>query len=403
MVRGVLQTDTTPTPPSERIRSLDALRGFALLGILLVNVRAFSMPEAVLLNPTAYGEFTGWNYRVWFLGHVFARSKFITVFAALFGAGTSLFLRSKDRSDQPAVRLYLRRTAVLVVIGLLHAYLLWYGDVLVAYGVVGLLLLTVRDLSPGKLAALGVLLLSVRSLTELSVGVAVGGEAVASQWAPAEATLRREVATYRDGWLGQMSHRVGSSFRRQTTGFAASTFWRVGGTMLLGTALYRWGVLTGERSARLHRRLVVAGVARVAVVVAGVAYIEANDWSADAALFWRQFNYWGSLLVAGGYVGGITLYARRRPEGAVTRGLAAVGRMALTNYLLQTVVATTVFYGHGLGLFGSVSRVWGLGFVVAVWVVQVALSVCWLRAFEFGPAEWLWRWATYGSRPPLRS
>jgi Predicted membrane protein len=162
-------------------------------------------------------------------------------------------------------------------------------------------------------------------------------------------------------------------------------------------------VLTGERSAQLYRRLVVGGIVGVGIVAAGVVYIEANNWSADAALFWRQFNYWGSLLVAGGYVGLVTLYARRRSNGPITRAFAAVGRTAFTNYLLQTVVATTVFYGHGLGLFGSVSRVEALGFVAAVWIVQILLSVVWLRAFRFGPVEWLWRTLTYGHRQPLRA
>ncbi|MUW13847.1 DUF418 domain-containing protein [Halorubrum sp. CBA1125] len=395
--------DAGPTPPSERIVSLDALRGFALLGILVINVWVFAMPEATLLNPTVYGDFTGANYWTWFLGHVFAQSKFITLFSALFGAGVLLFVESKRGKGQPAVRLHYRRTAVLIAIGLLHAYLLWYGDILVAYGLCGLFLIHVRDMEAKRLAVLGGIFLCFVPALELSVAVTVGGEAIAGQWAPAEAALRQEVATYRGGWLAQMDHRIPSSFQRQTTGFIGSTFWRVGGVMLLGMALYRWGVLTGERSTRVYRWLVAGGVVGVAIVVAGVAYIEANDWSADAALFWRQFNYWGSLLVAGGYLGIVTLYARRRPDGPVTRAFAAVGRTAFTNYLLQTVIATTIFYGHGLGLFGSVSRVEQYGIVVAIWAVQVVLSVLWLRRYRFGPVEWVWRTLTYGERQPMRT
>lgn len=168
-------------------------------------------------------------------------------------------------------------------------------------------------------------------------------------------------------------------------------------------ALYRWGVLTGERSSALYRRLVALGVVGLAITVAGVVYIEANDWSAGAALYWRQFIYVGSFPLAGGYLGIVMLYARRRPDGPVTRGLAAVGRTAFTNYLLQTVIATTVFYGHGLGLFGSVTRVEQLGFVLVVWVVQIVLSVLWLRSFRFGPVEWIWRTLTYGERQPIRN
>ncbi|ELZ29405.1 DUF418 domain-containing protein [Halorubrum distributum] len=394
--------DPGPTPPSERITSLDALRGFALLGILVINIRVFSMPEQTLLNPNVYGDFSGLNYWTWFLGHVFAQSKFITIFSALFGAGVLMFIESKEEKGQDAVRLHLRRTAVLIAVGLLHAYLLWYGDILVAYGFTGIFLLFVRDLDARRLAGLaGVFLLFIPAI-ELFAAVSIGGEALAGQWLPSEAAIRQEVAAYRGGWLDQMSHRVDSSFQRQTSGFIGSSFWRVGGVMLLGMALYKRGVLTGERSTAFYRRLVAGGVVGVGIVVAGVAYIEANDWSAGAALYWRQFNYVGSLLVAGGYVGLITLFVRRRGEGIVTRALAAVGRTAFTNYLLQTVIATTIFYGHGLGLFGYVSRVEAMGIVVGIWAVQVVLSVLWLRYFRFGPVEWVWRTLTYGEAQPMR-
>jgi uncharacterized protein len=381
--------------------SLDALRGVAVLGILVINVRVFSMPETTLLNPTVYGDFSGVNYWAWLVGHVFAELKFITVFSALFGAGIVLFIESKNRKGQPALRLHYRRTAWLILIGLGHAYLLWYGDILVAYGVCGLALVFAHDWEPRTQAGLGLLFLLVTPALEVFAGLTVGGEAIASQWAPAEATLRAEVATYRSGWIEQLDHRVPTAIDRQTTGFLGGTFWRVGGTVLLGMALYKWGVLTGERSTRLYRRLVAGGVVGVATVLAGVWYIEANEWSAGAALFWRQFNYVGSLLVAGGYVGLVTLYARRRPDGPVTRAFAAVGRTAFTNYLLQTVVATTVFYGHGLGLFGAVSRAEALGMVVAFWAIEILVSVAWLRRYRFGPVEWVWRTLTYGERQPI--
>ena len=401
--------DAGPTPPSDRIVSLDALRGLALLGILLINVWSFSMPEQTLLNPTiyadgaVYGEFTGANYWAWAFSHVFAQNKFITLFSALFGAGILLFVDSKKEKGQDAVRLHYRRTAILIAIGLAHAYLLWYGDILVAYGVTALVVVAFRNLESRQLAGAGVVFLLFMPVTELLAAVSLGGDAVASQWAPSEAALRQQVATYRGGWLEQLDHRVSSSFDRQTTGYVGGSFWQVGGTMLLGMALYRWGALTGERSAAFYRRLVALGVVGLAITVAGVVYIEANDWSADAALYWRQFVYAGSFPLAGGYLGLVMLYARRRPDGPVTRGLAAVGRTAFTNYLLQTVIATTVFYGHGLGLFGLVNRVEQLGFVAGVWAVQIGLSVVWLNYYRFGPVEWVWRTLTYGERQPMRN
>jgi uncharacterized protein len=392
--------DTGPTPPSERIVSLDALRGVAVLGILVINVRLFSMPELTLTNPNVYGDFTGLNYYSWLAGHVLAELKFITLFSALFGAGIVLFTEKKNEGT--ALSLHYRRTAWLLVIGLGHAYLLWYGDILVPYALCGLVLVALRRRPAASLAKLGVVLVLVPSVLEVLTGLTLGSEALSGQWMPAAETLDSEVATYRGGWLEQMDHRVSTAFRRQTSGFLGQTFWRVGGTMLLGMALYKWGVLTNERSSRLYGLLAAGGLAGVGVVLAGVLFIEASDWSAGVALFWRQFNYWGSFLVAGGYIGAVTLYTRWRPDGLFTRAFAAVGRTAFTSYLLQTLVATTLFYGHGAGLFGSVGRAEALGMVVAFWVVQVLLSVLWLRAFRYGPVEWVWRTLTYGERQPLR-
>jgi uncharacterized protein len=391
-----------PTPPDERIISLDVLRGFALLGILLINVRAFGMPEATLSNPTAYGEFSGGNYAVWLFTHVFAEGKFLTLFTVMFGAGIVLFTETKERKGQPATLLHYRRSVWLIAIGLAHAYLLWYGDVLFAYGVTGIVLIAARTFEPWKQIAAGLALLAFPSLTELAAGLALSPDAFAGAWLPSEAAIQAEVSAYRGGWFDQLGHRVPTSFERQFEGYLSSTFARVGGAMLLGMALYRTGVITNDRSTAFYRRLVLAGGAGgLALILAGVAYVSTAGFGPGVAPFWRQFNYWGALLLAGAYIGVVMLFCRWRADGPVATGLAAVGRTALSNYLLQTVLATSVFYGHGLGLFGTLSRVELMAVVVAIWAVQVPLSVLWLRYFRFGPVEWGWRTLTYGSRQPL--
>ena len=394
--------ETRPTPPSERLVSLDALRGFALLGILVVNSWVFAMPEATLANPTVYGDFTGVNYWAWFVGHVFAQQKFITIFTLLFGAGIILFLEGDKGGYSPAM-LYVRRMGLLVVFGLAHAYLLWYGDILVAYGLCAFAVVLLRPLPAWALTVTGIALVAVPSLVEGVAGLVVDPATIASSWQPAPETLQREVAAYQGSWADQLEHRVPTAFQRQTTGLLSYTGLRVSGTMLLGMALYRWGVLTNGRSSRFYGWLVLGGASvGLATILTGVWYIEAANWAPEAALFWRQFNYWGSFALAGAYVGGVMLYSRWRPKGPLTRALAAVGRTAFSNYILQTVLATAIFYGHGLGLFGQVSRVEILGVVVAIWLVQVAASLLWLRYFRYGPLEWLWRVLTYGKRYPLR-
>ena len=393
-----------PTPPSERIVSLDVLRGVAVLGILMVNVWVFAMPEATLLNPTVYGDFSGVNYWAWLLGHVFFQEKFITLFSVLFGAGVVLFMRSEKRSASTSLRLHYRRSIWLVLIGLAHAYLLWYGDILVAYGICALWIVALRTWPPTRQHLVGIALIAVPSILEVAAALTVPPELVAELWRPAEATIRAEVAAYRGGWIEQFDHRAAAAWERQTTGFVGATVWRVGGSMLLGMAVFKWGVLSAERSRGFYRGLVAAGaVAGLVPILAGVAYIEANDWTGAAGVFWRQFNYWGSLPLAASYIGIVALWCLRWPSGVVTDALAAVGRTAFTNYLLQTVLATSIFYGHGLGLFGRLARVELLGVVVAIWAIQIPLSVLWLRRFRFGPVEWLWRTLTYGERQPLRT
>ncbi|WP_137291322.1 DUF418 domain-containing protein [Natronorubrum halophilum] len=398
-----MSSENGPTPPSERIVALDALRGVALLGILVVNVRVFSMPGSVLTNPTIYGDLTGANYWAWFVGHVFAEQKFITVFTFLFGGSVLLFIRSAEKSGRSALRLYGRRSGWLVVFGLGHAYLLWYGDILVAYGLCAFGVVFLRDYTPRRLVLFGVGLLAFPSVVEILAGLTLDPSAIASTWQPPETALRTEVETYRSGWGDQMGHRIPTAFQRQTTGFLGYTVWRVGGSMLLGMALFKWGVLTNDRPPRFYRRLIGFGAASgLAVILAGVWYVQASDWGIGTALFWRQFNYWGSVPLAVAYVGMVMWYCQRRPDGVLTRSLAAVGRTAFSNYILQTVLATSIFYGHGLGLFGQTTRVEALGIVVAIWAVQIPLSVLWLRYFRFGPMEWLWRVLTYETRQPLR-
>jgi len=392
-----MSPDSSPTAPDERIVALDALRGFAIFGILVINVWLFAMPEGTLLNPTIYGEFSGANYWAWLGSHVLFQGKFITLFTFLFGGGIVLFLAGgKD------VRFHRRRMLWLAVFGAAHAYLLWYGDILFSYAVCALVVVALRDRPTRTLVAVGLVVYAVPSVLEIVAGFTAGAAAIGDAWQPAEAALRAEIEAYRGGWLAQMDHRAPTSFRRQTSGLVGYTGWRVVGAMLLGMALFKSGVMTNDRSAGFYRRLIAVGaVAGLGIVLGGVAYIEANDWNAGAGLFWRQFNYWGSLPLATAYLGAVMLYCRGRRNGRVTRTLSAVGRTAFSNYILQTVLATTIFYGHGLGLFGRVSRVELLGVVVAVWVVQIVLSVAWLRRFRFGPLEWLWRVLTYGERQPI--
>jgi uncharacterized protein len=223
-------------------------------------------------------------------------------------------------------------------------------------------------------------------------------------WQPGAEVVSHEVSTYQSGCLDQMTLRIPASLRFQTFIFLFFFLWRAGGLMLVGMALFKWGVLTAERSNRFYGVLMAAGfVIGFPIVIYGVIHNFAVNWSMDPAWFLgSQFNYWGSLPVSLGYIGLMMLLSRLPRLTAITGVLGAVGRMALTNYLLQSVICTTIFYGHGLGLFGQVERSQQVLFVLGMWILQLIISPLWLRYFRFGPAEWLWRSLTYWQIQPIR-
>jgi len=400
-----------PTVTADRIVALDALRGFAVLGILVMNIQTFAMPMAAYVNPTSLGPLEGANWWVWLTSHLLADRKFISIFSMLFGAGILLFTEHATARGGAPVGLHYRRMAWLLVFGMAHGYLLWYGDILATYAVCGMLAFLFRRKPARVLLTVGLVAMAIGSGLYLFFGWSMRfwpPEAVqgllASIWQPPPEAIAHEVAIYRGGWLAQMAHRAPQTFFLQVQFLLMYELWRAGGLMLVGMALYRWGILTGARSASFYRRLAAAGLlAGLPLAAYGVwRNIEAG-WNIRYSFFFGpQWNYWAGLLVALGYCGVIMLACRSRALASVTARLAAVGRMAFTNYVAQTLVGTTLFYGHGFGLYGSVSRMEQLLVVLAVWVAQLVASPIWLRHFHFGPLEWLWRALTYGSRPPFR-
>lgn len=398
-----------PVRQPERIASLDVLRGFALFGILMVNIQSFAMVSAAYMNPTAYGDFHGANRLVWLLTHTLFDQKFITIFSMLFGAGMVLLTTRAESSGRSGLAVHFRRMFWLIVFGLLHAYLLWYGDILVWYGLCGMVVIWFRRLRPGVLIGLGLPAIAVASLLSLLSGWSIPywpreqWAEFQEDWLPSGAAVAEELEAYRGGWLDQMPHRAGTVLEFQTIVFLAWGLWRVGGVMLIGMALFKMGVLSAERSRRFYQGLAAIGfLAGIPIVLEGVRQQFAHGWDARYGFFFdSQYNYWASLLVSLGWVGAVMWVCKTDALPGVRRGLAAVGQMALTNYLLQTILCTTIFYGHGFGLFGRVERVGQLGIVVLLYAGQVLFSLVWLRRFRFGPFEWLWRSLTYGRRQPM--
>lgn len=395
--------DARPLDPNRRIMALDVLRGFALLGILIMNIQAFGLIEAAYFNPRAYGDFTGANVWAWLIAHVLADLKFMSIFSMLFGAGVLIMADRVEQSGRSSWPIHLRRMLWLGLLGLAHAYLLWYGDILFLYAVCGLLIYPLRRFSPRVLLLMGSGALVFPSMFLLLTGLTIPywpddvvGDFVADVQ-PSEQQIADELAAYRGNWLDQMPMRAASAAYMHFTVLPMWALWRAGGLMLIGMALLKWRFLTAELSSRFYlRSSIPALLIGLCLTCAGVWWNIRHDFNPLRLTFGgMEFNYWGSVFSSFGYAGLIMLMCKQALP-FIQAPLAAVGRTALSNYMLQSLICTSVFYGHGLGWFGYLSRVELWGVVIGVWAIQIALSMLWLGYFRFGPLEYLWRRLTYG-------
>jgi uncharacterized protein len=389
-----------------RIRSLDVLRGVGVLGMLATHIQLFAFPSLARWNPTAWGDLHGLNWWVWLATSLFADGKFITIFAMLLGASIVMLpARACDRAV-PAWRTHALRMAALLVLGLLHAYLVWYGDMLFALAVCGAVVFFFRRLSPRWLLVLGggafatASVLTVALTWSLAHGPAEELAAWKDHYTPRRVNMVAEVVQYQGGWADQMRYRVPAAREMHTWYFITRLFWQMSGLMLIGMALFRLGVLSAARSRSFYRVLAGAGFgAGILLISLGLWRSFAMKWDLlDYVLISQELRYCGDFLVSLGWVALVMLLCQR---GWELRPLATVGRMALTNYLLQSVICTSIFYGHGLGLFGQVERASQIAIVLGVWGFQLLASSAWLGCFTLGPVEWVLRWLIYGRRPSL--
>jgi uncharacterized protein len=395
------QTAPTPLTPLQRIPSLDILRGFALLGILVMNIQAFSMVTAAYSFPPAGGNLTGINFGVWAISHIFADQKFMTIFTILFGAGIVLMSERLEQRQGSSAGVFMRRMLILGIIGFLHAHLLWYGDILFTYGICGICVFWLRKLRASVLYCLGGVLLWMPFLIIFILMQVVPDLMEFPEIS--EMDDLHEISAYRGSWLEQMTYRIPAALVVQTIVLALWGFWRVSGLMLIGMAMYKNGVLTNQRSRKFYIALIGAGSCMgFPLVIYEMNRNVAEYWSAETILFFGDFyNYWGSILISNAYIGICMLLCRSAAGIRFAQPLANLGRTALSNYLLQTILATTIFYGHGFGLFARVDRVGQILIVFGIWIIQTGVTSMWLSSFQFGPVEWVWRSLTYLKLQPL--
>jgi uncharacterized protein len=414
----------------ERHQTLDLLRGVALIGVLLMNI-PFMGQSVNLFHPPLPIDFTKADWRTFGFASVFVEGSARGLFTILFGAGVLLITSRSGRFDGPIERadVYFRRNIGLMVLGVANILLLlWPGDIILFYGGCGLLLFVFRKLDPKMLLALGLALMVASSLPAFAKSIhaksvlaaAAPAERLAAAHQPLSAAqqkaltakkdllaeenpsakdLAKETAQRRGGWTSAFG------WSAKAWGEFNSGLWFLANAaeclsfMMIGMALFKWGVLTGERSNAFFLLLMLTGYGF------GLAW---RTWNLSQALA----NHFGPGRVAGtlgyeparlaialGHIGCLSLLWRLRALGGVGAALQAFGRMALTNYLAQSAVTSIIFYGLGYyGQFGW-AALWAIA--AAILIAQILFSVAWLKAYRFGPMEWVLRSLAYWRAQPM--
>lgn len=409
-----------------RIEQLDVLRGFAVLGIFWVNIVVFGLPHGAYAYPTLFGTADELNLWTWAASEVFVEGTMRGLFSILFGASALIFLDEVrlGAGGVTVVERFYRRNLLLMAFGMIHAYfLLWPFDVLYAYGLLGLFLFPLRRVRARWLIVTGVALLMIGeidlNLMEDSQSSAQSAyttsEAEAGPKSPdgrstdvksmletARQEMKQDINTARAGYWAVFRDRLPVAAGQQSTDMYHEHVFDIGGMMLIGMALLKLGILTGVRSTQLYILMVVFGYG-FAVLLRGEGVYTALTQGFDAQLLKEvgDLNHdLGRLPGILGHIGMIALLWRLRLFTPVSRVLARVGRMALTNYVGQTVISLILFIGFDL--YGVLER-YQLGLLcIGVWGLQIAVSHIWLSCYRQGPLEWLWRSLIYGEAQPFR-
>lgn len=389
----MMDINAAPTKEKNRLVAIDAARGFAIFGIFIVNIGAFSAPYFIYGGATAAWNSTVDRYTQALID-MFFQASFYTLFSLLFGFGIQLL---KDRLVERNIhvsRFLAKRLTILVGFGLIHAFAIWHGDILLSYGLIGLLLLLFLKASNRSLLAWGAVLLGgsvgLLSLALYGTRNALGGSN--------QLAITQAIENYRSENLITIWSQNYHDWMHANGGIGF--FFLI--MVLLPLFLFgmyiarkRWLHEPEKHKATLWKLWVVSLIGFIGLKIGPylvgnplwLSYIQDNIGGTFSAIF---------------YIVSIMFMAQRKIGRRIIQPFAAVGRMALTNYFMQSVICFILFYGIGFGLYGSVRPIVGVGMVLVIFIGQIFLSNWWLRRFRFGPFEWLWRSLTYGKRQPLR-
>jgi uncharacterized protein len=423
-----IETATATHAPQIRILQLDVMRGFAVLGIYWINVVIFGLPHGAYALPTLWGEAHDANLASWVFSELFVQGSMRGLFSMLFGASAMVFLDEArlGSAGLTVVDRYYRRNLLLILFGVIHAYLLlWPYDVLYAYGMFGLFLFPLRRIKPAILIVAGSVLLlggdlNLNQVLEGFTGAATKVESAklaapdnGDQSAVSEPDSFKEMALldmeadvemHRAGYGAIFVGQIEKVMEEESSYIYTVHLYDIGGMMLIGMALLKLGVLNGTRNRRFYLVLALVGYAGGLLFRGiGVESELSQNFGLNAAYqpgLGVDYDI-GRLPITLGHIGLIGLLVQSGRLKNVVGLLACAGRMSLTNYIMQTVVSIFLFYGFGFALFGQLEAYELIYVCLAVWTFQITFSHVWLRYYRQGPLEWIWRSLIYGKRQPL--
>jgi uncharacterized protein len=412
--------DTAPSP--SRVQSLDLVRGVAVMGILLLNIIAFAMPEAAYVNPHAYGGAEGVDLAVYLANFVLFDGKMRGLFSFLFGASMLLVIDRAEAKDEDPAGVHYRRMLWLLLFGLAHLWLLWWGDILTLYAMVGMIAYAGRQLSVRALIGAGVALVMIGFGMMLIIVFVVSGavdrihssdpaaeaeaarsllEFTKSLGTPPASAIAGDLALHRGDYASILAARFNDNVFAPVANLVFFG-WETLAYMFFGMAALKSGLLRNAWPRAKYLRLVWLGFGIGLPAYAGfAAVLIASDFSLQAiTLYVMALPALVRPVMILGWACLILLLAR--PGGALTTRIAAAGRMAFTNYLATSLICTTLFYGYGLGWYGHLGRAHLYLVVFAVCALMLLWSKPWLARFRYGPFEWLWRSLSRWQLQPIR-
>lgn len=399
--------------------SLDAMRGFAVMGILAMNIVAFAMPFWAYITPLAYGGDTAAERGAWVISYVLLDGKMRGFFSLLFGASMMLIIEGADTKGESAAKVHYSRMFWLAIFGLVHFYFIWFGDILFLYAAVGCLAYLFRKWEPRRLIKWALIIFGIHLLLFglQFIGLQVMQFFATQPGASADLVKQykeimaspdfdfetaKQLAIHRGDYAGIVADKL-SHWSDPFFGVLQS----VGETlplMMIGMAMKKNGFLTGdwERAEYISwaRKMIIPGLILSIMVGAMVLITNYDKITAIAAFF-----IWSAIprtMLTIGYAAVLMLFIAKYADSSFISRVAAAGQAAFTNYLGTSILMTTIFYGYGFGLFGSVGRIELWAFVLGAWALMLFWSKPWLQHFRYGPLEWLWRSLARGKIQPLR-